>query len=43
MILGWRFRRIIIFVSWDVEEFGLLGLIEWVEVSSMEGIYYNIV
>lgn len=39
MIIGWKFRRIIIFVSWDVEEFGLLGFIEWVEVNRIGDIF----
>lgn len=28
---GWRFWWILKFCSWGVEEFGLIGLIEWVE------------
>jgi N-acetylated-alpha-linked acidic dipeptidase len=28
---GWRPRRTIIFASWDAEEYGLVGSVEWVE------------
>lgn len=28
---GWKFCWIVVFVSWDGEEYGLVGLMEWVE------------
>lgn len=28
----WRPRRSILFVSWDAEEYGIIGSVEWVEV-----------
>ena len=31
--LGWRPRRTIIFCSWDGEEYGIIGSIEWLDVS----------
>lgn len=31
-VLGWRPRRSIIFCSWDGEEYGIIGSIEWLEV-----------
>lgn len=30
---NWRPRRTIVFASWGAEEHGLLGSVEWVEVS----------
>lgn len=30
---GWRPRRTLVFCSWGAEEYGLIGSIEWVEVS----------
>ena len=32
-ILGWRPRRSIVFCSWDGEEYGIIGSIEWLDVS----------
>lgn len=30
---GWRPRRTLVFCSWGAEEYGLIGSVEWVEVS----------
>lgn len=33
METGWKPKRTIIFCSWDGEEYGIIGSIEWLEVS----------
>lgn len=34
-LIGWRPRRTIIFCSWDGEEYGIIGSIEWLDVWSL--------
>ena len=30
--LGWKPRRSLMFISWDAEEYGLVGSMEWLQV-----------
>jgi len=36
---NWRPRRSLLFLSWDAEDDGLVGSVEWIEVS-MNSFYY---
>ena len=37
---NWRPRRSLLFLSWDAEEFALIGSVEWVEVVTFKSLFF---
>ena len=40
LILGWKPRRTMVFISWDAEEYGLVGSLEWLQVCNSKILLY---